>query len=216
MIALAPLAMATRRGNRAFTLLLIALGGCLVLAVLTTAPDLVLDTLSRTGDGDEITSGNGRSLIWSVVFEMIAEKPLFGHGYAAATFLLPEDPRLFSVAAHTHNMYLEVLFSGGIMSLALFAVAMALTLYQGFRNHAFEPMLILVFFMFRGLTEPAPFGGVPTFAGYAFFLSIAFISARTQTRQLERAAASRVSSSRIMEICQNNLRSQSNPASQTA
>lgn len=182
MLALAPVAMAARRGPRAYIITMIALAGVFALTVLITAPDLVLDSLSRTGESDEVTSGNGRSLIWSVVTELIRQKPIFGHGYASATFILPQDPRLFSVAAHTHNLYLEVLFSGGIMSFSLFLLALVVTAYYGIRNRAFEPLLILVFFLIRGLTEPAPFGSTPTFAGYAFFISLAFIAARTQTR----------------------------------
>lgn len=206
MLLIAPLAMAARRGNRAFNLLLLALFGCLVLTVLVLAPDLVFGSVSRTGEADEVTSGNGRALIWSVVLELIGQQPLFGYGYGSATFILPADPRLFSVAAHTHNLYLEILFSGGLVALGLFITALAVTFYDGIRNHCFGPVLILSFFLLRGIFEPAPFGGAPTYAGYVFFTMIAFVAAKS-TRGHERASARTGREARsLLELCQRNLR----------
>jgi len=206
MLLLAPVAMAARRGNRALNILVLTLAGCLVLTVLTLAPDLVFGSVSRTGEADEVTSGNGRALIWSVVLERIGQQPLFGYGYGSATFILPQDPRLFSVAAHTHNLYLEVLFSGGALALLLFLAALVVTFYDGIRNHCFEPLLILSFFLLRGIFEPAPFGGVPTYAGYVFFMMVAFVAARS-IRGSERASAQvSAGAQSLLDLCQRNLR----------
>jgi len=206
MLVLAPLVMLARKGNRAFNFLLLGLGGCLILTVLVLAPDLVLGSVSRTGEAGEVTSANGRALIWSVVTEMIQQQPLFGYGYGSATFILPADPRLFNVAAHTHNLYLEVLFSGGIVALLLFIAALVVTFYDGIRNSCFEPLLIVAFFLLRGLFEPAPFGGAPTYAGYVFFIMVAIVAKRSMSgtaragRQIHEGAAQR------LEWCQQNLR----------
>jgi O-antigen ligase len=177
-----------------------------VLTVFTLAPDLVFGSVSRTGEAEEVTSGNGRALIWSVVLERIWEQPLFGYGYGSATFILPQDPRLFSVAAHTHNLYFEVLFSGGAIALFLFVAALLVTFYEGIRNDRFGPLLVLSFFLLRGIFEPAPFGGVPTYAGYVFFIMIAFVAVRSR-QGIERTGM-RVSANaqELLELCQRNLR----------
>jgi len=140
------------------------------------------------------------------VLELIGQQPLFGYGYGSATFILPQDPRLFSVAAHTHNLYLEVLFSGGVIALSLFIAALAVTFYDGLRNHCFGPLLIISFFLLRGIFEPAPFGGAPTYAGYVFFIMVAFVAARS-ARGRERGHARLSSSAKSMlDLCQRNLR----------
>jgi O-antigen ligase len=205
MLLIAPVAMAARRGNRAFNLLLLALAGGLSLTVLVLAPDLVFGSVSRTGEAGEVTSGNGRALIWSVVLELIGQQPLFGHGYGSATFILPQDSRLFSVAAHTHNLYLEILFSGGVVALSLFIVALAVTFYDGLRNHCFGPLLIISFFLLRGIFEPAPFGGAPTYAGYVFFIMVAFVAARSVRGRERGHARLSANAKNMLDLCQSNL-----------
>jgi O-antigen ligase len=177
LIVCAGLYMINRR-NRVAIGLLAALALAALLVLLLAEPDFFMASLSRTGDASEISNGNGRTEIWAVVLEHIARRPLTGYGYAAATSILPLDPRLFSVAAHTHNLYLEVLFSGGIIAFGLFLVAIAMSIYEGLRKRCFEPLIMLFFFLIRGLTEPSPFSNMPTFAGYAFFMSAAFIVVR--------------------------------------
>lgn len=205
MLLMAPVAMIARRTNRAFMALLVLLGGCLLVTLLALAPDLILGAVSRTGDAGEVTSGNGRTMIWSVVLEMIGQQPLFGYGYGSATFILPEDPRLFSVAAHTHNLYLEILFSGGVVAMALFVAAIALTFYEGIRTHCFAPLLLIFFFLLRGIFEPAPFGGAPTYAAYVFFIMVAFVAARSMRTQ---EAGERLShdAQSLLALCRRNLR----------
>lgn len=173
----------TAKGNKAANILLLGLAGSFVLLLFLSAPDVILSGLSRSGDVEEIATGTGRSQIWAVVLEMIGQKPVFGHGYASSTFILPTDPRLFSVAAHAHNMYLEILFSGGIISFVLFLTALVITLYQGIRFRCFEPLVILFFFLLRGMTEPTPFSGLPSIGGYVFFISVAFVALRSRIAQ---------------------------------
>lgn len=170
------------RGNKAANFALIGVYGTAVIALVLLAPDKILSLLSRSGDVGEITSGTGRSIIWSVVLELIAARPLLGYGYGAATFILPLDPRLFYAAAHCHNLYLEVMFAGGFTSFLLFVAAVLMTLYEGIKGGRFEALLIFGFFLLRGITESSPFGGMPSFSAFAFFLSISFIIAGVQQR----------------------------------
>jgi O-antigen ligase len=192
-----------RAGNKAANFAMIGFGVATVLALVLLDPDTFLTLLSRSGDANEITSGTGRATIWSVVLERIAASPLLGYGYASATFILPLDPRLFAVAAHSHNLYLEVLFSGGVMSFFLFVLAIFITLYEGIRNRRFEPLLILAFFLLRGITEPSPFGGMPSFSAFAFFLSVSFIIVGARRR--EGMGAISQSATESIRRCRSNL-----------
>lgn len=194
------------KGNKALNIGLLCLAGLVVVFAVLAAPDVILGAMSRSGDVQEIATGTGRSQIWAVVLELVAQKPLLGHGYASAASILPLDPRLFSVAAHTHNMYLELLFSGGILSIILFLAALGVTLYQGFAARCFEPMIVLAFFLFRGLMEPTPFSGPPSVGGYIFFLSVAFISLRSREVQSAAALVDAREAQIRLERCKANLR----------
>lgn len=166
------------RRHAAGNFIIAGLAGFAVILAIAAAPDLVFSSLSRSGDADEITSGTGRAEIWTVVIEMIKQRPITGHGYASASYILPNDPRLFSVAAHAHNMYLEVLFSCGIIGFGVLLLALSQSLWLGFRHKAHASLIIVFFFLLRGITEPAPFSGLPAFSGYAFMLAITMIGFR--------------------------------------
>lgn len=200
------------RGNRLANGLLVGLALTAMLIVLLSAPEFFLSSLARSGDASEITTGTGRAEIWSVVLEHIARRPVTGYGYAAATSILPLDPRLFSVAAHTHNLYLEVLFSGGLIALGLFLTAILMTVYEGVRKRCFEPMIVLFFFLVRGVTEPSPFGNMPSFAGYAFFLSVAFVVVRVMTAETAFRQKVRDQSAASIARCRAILQSARSPA----
>lgn len=172
------------KGNRSANYLFATLIAIILAFAVLASPESVMSGLSRSGDAEEITTGTGRAQIWSVVLEMIGARPIFGYGYAAATFILPEDPRLFSVAAHAHNMYLQILFSGGIISAGLFLASLIPTIYYGVRYKCTGPLILLFFFLFRGLTEPTPFSGLPSFGGYAFFIAVAFIARQARIGSL--------------------------------
>ena len=159
-------------------------------AALALFPDEILATLSRSGKAGEITSATGRSSIWAVVLEMWAQRPLHGYGYTSALAILPLDPRLFHVAAHAHNMYLELLFAGGATLLALFLYATWQTLRQAHRLGAVKEAALLVFFLLRGLTEATPFSGMVGYSSLAFTVSLALIIAQSlRARTLHSTAA---------------------------
>jgi exopolysaccharide production protein ExoQ len=201
------------KGNRTANYLFAALIAAILIFTILSSPESVMSGLSRSGDAAEITTGTGRAQIWSVVLEMIAMRPIFGYGYAAATFILPEDPRLFSVAAHAHNMYLQILFSGGIVSAGLFLASLIPTIYYGVRYRCTAPLILLFFFLFRGLTEPTPFSGLPSFGGYAFFIAIAFIASRVRTSSLTNSFVDQQAAARMRRARDTLRHTTSRPAS---
>lgn len=165
------------RRNAPPKLLLSITLGMIGATVLILFSDEIFSLLARSGRADEITSVTGRSAIWSVVIEMWAQRPLQGYGYTSALALLPLDPRLFHVAAHAHNMYLELLFSGGIILLGIFLYALWQTCRQILRLGAVEEAALLVFFLLRGLTEATPFSGMVGYSSFAFTLTLGLIIA---------------------------------------
>jgi O-antigen ligase len=165
------------RKNTAPKILLTFMLGMVVVAALAFFSNEIFALLSRSGRVDEITSATGRSAIWSVVIEMWAQKPFLGYGYTSALAILPLDPRLFQVAAHAHNMYLELLFAGGGVLLAIFLYALWQTLRQVIRLGAVNEAALLVFLMLRGLTEASPFSGMVGYSSIAFALTLALVIA---------------------------------------
>ena len=163
------------RKNIGFKVMLTILLGIAGIAALALFSDVIFAALSRSGKVDEITTATGRAAIWAVVLEMWAQQPLHGYGYASALAILPLDPRLFHAAAHAHNMYLELLFAGGVILLGLFLYAIWQTFRQALRLGEINEAALLIFFLLRGLTEATPFSGMASFSSFAFSLTLALI-----------------------------------------
>jgi O-antigen ligase len=165
------------RKNIGFKMMLTITVGLIGIVALSLFSDQIFTALSRSGHADEITTATGRAAIWSVVIEMWSQQPLHGYGYASALAILPNDPRLFHAAAHAHNMYLELLFAGGVIMLGLFLYAIWQTLRQALRSGAINEAALLLFFLLRGLTEATPFSGMASFSSFAFGLTLALVIA---------------------------------------
>lgn len=163
------------RGATSFKLVASATAAMIGVAALVSFPDEILSILSRSGRTEEITSATGRSMIWSVVLDLAAQRPLLGYGYTSALLLLPTDPRLFNVAAHAHNMFLELLFAGGMILLGLFLYAIYRTFLVLYRLRSVSEAALLVFFLTRGLTEAGPFGGMTGYTSFAFAMTVALV-----------------------------------------
>ena len=120
----------------------------------------LLALISRSGSWDEVMSATGRTRIWPVVIELWSQTPMMGRGFGAALYILPTHPDLFRAAAHAHNLYLEQLFSGGIIGLGLFTCGIVMTIAVAWRTKAAREFSFLVFFLVYGLTEPVISGPV--------------------------------------------------------
>ena len=128
----------------------------------------MLESLSRSGSADEITSGTGRTRIWTVVLQMWSEQPILGYGAGSAKFILPKNPLLFAAAAHAHDLYLNVLFSGGIVGLGLFLWGLWVSLRSAAAQQDHGTVSLLVFFLVYGITEPT-LGGLVSYVPIGFY-----------------------------------------------
>jgi exopolysaccharide production protein ExoQ len=150
----------------------------------------LLELISRSGSLDEVMSATGRTRIWPVVIELWSQTPFLGRGFGAALYILPTHPDLFRAAAHAHNLYLEQLFSGGIIGLGLFACGIVMTIAVAWRTKAAHEFSFMVFFLVYGLTEPVISGPV-SFPLIMLFLVIVLIL-RNGHRRSPRAVSDRL------------------------
>ncbi|MGN8119635.1 O-antigen ligase family protein [Labrys sp. 22185] len=173
-------------GNKALKLAVFALAVGIIILIYLGTGDELLEFLSRSGSPDEITSGTGRSRIWAVVLELWSEQPLLGYGAGSAKYILPKNPLLFTAAAHAHNLFLNVLFSGGLVGLLLFGWGLVLAMRQAIGGKEHGVFALLIFFMVYGITEPT-IGGLVSFVPMAFYTAIVLAIAPSRDRGADEA-----------------------------
>ena len=167
-------------------LLLILSLGTLAIVPLLLFPDEIFSVLSRSGSAEEITSGSGRTRIWSVVLELVPQAWLLGHGYASAQHVLPIHPDLFRAAAHAHNLCLEVLFCSGVIGLSLLVWCILTSIVLAVRVGAARELALFSFVLPYGLTEPI-IGGTTYLALIIWQASIVLLFYRARQVELERS-----------------------------
>ncbi len=102
----------------------VGIAGFLAVLMLTIANgedqrlgDRFIAKFTKTGNAEELTSGTGRTEIWGKAIELIAEKPLTGLGFGAASILMVDHSQ------STHNTVLHGAMiagvGGGILMLLL-------------------------------------------------------------------------------------------------
>ena len=93
----------------------------------------MVDFVNRSEDAATIMSVTGRTEIWSHAVDRILEGEksiLVGHGYGVSKFVLNENNTTASFFAyHSHNTFLEVLLSTGVLG----ALPFLLLIGYGFR-----------------------------------------------------------------------------------
>lgn len=181
-----------RRTNVAlnlFTIVAIALAACLVI---TFVPDVTTFLTRSDSVATDLSSLNGRSWIWNVAWESIYAHPTLGQGYGASRLILPMDDRLFGAAVNTHNLYLELLFSGGLVLFGLFVLVAAATIFRSATRGHTEALIALLFFLIRGGAEAAPFAGIPLFTTLVFYITVSLCLVRSPSElQTSTATAGR-------------------------
>jgi exopolysaccharide production protein ExoQ len=137
---------------------------CIALLALATIDiETVFQMISRSGDASEIMSGTGRTAIWSAVFDLISQRPLFGWGYAASNTLIPAATADVGFTAnHAHNAFLQVALSIGYVGLTLFIAMLLVKVYFSFKSREQLNIAFIFFLLIDGLTEPIAFQGPAT------------------------------------------------------
>ena len=106
-----------------------------------------LELLSKSDDADELTTATGRSEIWAHAIFLLNKQPVAGYGAATQKFFF-EDYSLY-----THNMLLNIAFSGGVFA-GIAALLMMLGRLKSlfFQRHPLADSLA-VFIIINGLFE---------------------------------------------------------------
>lgn len=169
------------RANAALNLFAVVGIALVVALVIGFVPD-VTALLAREGTGYDFSSFNGRSRIWTVAWEYIQAHPIIGQGYGSSRWILPKDDRLFSAAVHAHNVYLELLFSGGAVALAMFAGAVVIAIIRSATKRRVEALILLLFFLVVGVTEATPYAGLPLFQAFVFYIALSLCLAPSPQR----------------------------------
>ena len=128
--------------------------------------DRFVGLVSKSGRVEELTSGTGRTEIWSESIRLIRQKPLTGHGFGAAIVLLDD----FSQS--THNVVLHAAMVSGLVG-ALLMVGLQIwgALIAIFQDHVFVKASAL-FVLVSGLFEDSV---LATFPGPATLIWLAAI-----------------------------------------
>ncbi len=175
------------KGHQGLKTIILLLSISIAILVFYAFGDILLDHMARSGSGDEVLSGTGRTRIWAVVLQLSTEHPLFGQGYTSSGQILPKNEMLFAAAAHAHDMYLEVLFSGGLIGVGLLVAALVASIRRATQNHAHAEIGIIIFFLIYGITEPVMNGliGFPTLS----FLASGILAFSSSPNKLSRSRA---------------------------
>jgi exopolysaccharide production protein ExoQ len=105
----------------------------------------------------------GRIPLWRIVFEQIAERPIFGAGYSAFWFSSEAD-RIHAAIKwspmHSHNGYFETLLALGAIGLLILLIGLCSSLLRGLREardaqdiYDFWPVFFMLLFAFDNMTE---------------------------------------------------------------
>lgn len=158
-----------------------ALGGAgLIFAVALIAvgefPDLtfLLGPLARTGSISEVVTLTGRTELWIVSGELIAQKPVLGWGFGGTEALLIESVgRAFQGApVNAHNMYIQAIFNLGFLgALPIFALLGILVTRMWTRPDSIRDQPVLLM-MVMGVTEVSILA-LPVLLTFTFFLVLA-------------------------------------------
>ena len=116
-----------------------------------SASSKLVGLVTKSGTAEEITSGTGRDAIWAESARLILARPFTGYGAATSKVLLANFNR------YTHNLFLNVALSAGIMPMALLLLAFAFGFWQAITrpSPAADGLLMLIFL--NGLTENVAF-----------------------------------------------------------
>ena len=115
------------------------------------ASSKLVGLVTKSGTAEEITSGTGRDAIWAESARLILARPFTGYGAATSKVLLANFNR------YTHNLFLNVALSAGIMPMALLLLAFAFGFWQAVTRPSpvADGLLMLIFV--NGLTENVAF-----------------------------------------------------------
>ena len=130
--------------------------------------------------GQDWETLNGRMGLWSEVLPLILAKPLLGYGYFASRYLTLD---IFDWAGQTHNSFLEILLTTGLVGFALLAAFTGYLIYMSIKTKNRLLIGVGVFCYIDGMFNPLLF--YPSFS--MFILLLCLMQSRLLTSKAVRA-----------------------------
>jgi exopolysaccharide production protein ExoQ len=157
-------------------------GVLLVSALLSVAVDL--DSMAGMLGRDSTLTG--RTNIWAMALESIAERPVLGYGYNAFWNVAPEADRISTIlhwkVPHAHNGFIDLTLQLGVVGLALYlaiyfvAIRRAVNLANATpEQEAIWPLAYLAFTLLYQMTESTILAG-NTFVWMIFVSTVCSVS----------------------------------------
>jgi O-antigen ligase len=153
----------------------------LVAAVLPFGQEMLLKSVSRSGDVGEVTSFTGRTEIWYAVLKLAELQPLTGYGYASSVFILPQHTNDIGFpTSHAHNLILQLLFTTGWIGVALFTLSVVGVIVRASLHRDRTTFCMMAFVLLNGITESSGFTTLANICTLAFAIAVTFPSAQTE------------------------------------
>lgn len=197
MFAAVSFAFAYKKGGLPL-LLPVFVGVALLFAIeasvglLSIIPGDILQSLSRSGSGGEITTLSGRTEIWPFVIDKIKQSWLIGHGHASGPFVLKDFYRW--KINHAHNLFLQTLLYLGVIGFFVLIMAFWNQLKVFFLAPNMFRDSLVIFQIIKGFTEQSVIANMPSsgFLCWSVTLglsTLAIFEARRQAHERRRIAA---------------------------
>jgi len=163
ILAAVAVAIVFQRGWRRVKLLVyVLIGGGITIVALG---DYIQEQIALYRKNPYLVSTlTGRTVLWSWTLDMVSQRPWTGYGYA--TFREVFRPASMSLgfivpATQAHNAYLDALFTGGYLGMAIFMMVVAISVFGMWKTAqrlrgtwvAAFLMLLSTFLLVRSLTE---------------------------------------------------------------
>ena len=137
----------------------------------------ILPSLTRSGGLEELFTFTGRTMIWEVVRELIAEKPWIGYGYAASKYLLPLhfETSWGWTTVNSHQFVLQLLLSSGIIGSLPVFIILVIQLYFLVTFKSKLASSLFIFVLVTGVLESGAIGPIPNYLTLLWLVTISML-----------------------------------------
>jgi O-antigen ligase len=113
--------------------------------------DLLAQSISRSGESEEIESFTGRTEVWQQAWEKFREAPWCGWGYGCSRFVIESQPGFEPY--HAHNLLLNTAVCIGFPGAALVLACILHQIWQMLRGDGAVACIAATFVFVTGITE---------------------------------------------------------------